>query len=115
MRIGAQVSVAGGVNKAFDRAEELGADSIQIFALSPRQWKTAAPPDEVLEAFQRLARSEGIIPALESAHALAWVMRVAGTAALPTGSTVLVTLSGRGDKDVAQVRDILRVGKATPR
>ena len=63
---------------------------------------------EVLEAFQRLARTEGIIPALESAHALAWVMASAGTEDLPSGSTVLVNLSGRGDKDVAQVRDIFR-------
>jgi tryptophan synthase beta chain len=64
--------------------------------------------DEVLAAFQLLARSEGIIPALESAHALAWVMREAGGPELPAGSTVLLNLSGRGDKDVAQVRDILR-------
>jgi tryptophan synthase beta chain len=48
----------------------------------------------------RLARSEGILPAIESAHALAWVIRAAGTADLPSDSTVLVTLSGRGDKDV---------------
>ncbi len=66
-----------------------------------------ADDDEVLEAFTRLARSEGILPALESAHALAWVFREAGGDRLPTGSTVLVTLSGRGDKDVAQVRDLL--------
>ena len=62
----------------------------------------------MLEAFQRLARTEGIIPALESAHAIAWVIANAGTEALPAGSTVLVNLSGRGDKDVAQVRDMLR-------
>ncbi len=51
--------------------------------------------------------TEGIIPALEPAHALAWVAREAGRE-IPAGSTVLVTLSGRGDKDVAQVRDLLR-------
>ncbi|HEY2331496.1 MAG TPA: tryptophan synthase subunit beta [Acidimicrobiales bacterium] len=62
--------------------------------------------DEVLAAFQLLARTEGIIPALESAHAIAWVVREAGKA-IPTGSSVLVNLSGRGDKDVAQVLDIL--------
>jgi tryptophan synthase beta chain len=65
-----------------------------------------AEDDEVLGAFSLLARTEGIIPALESAHALAWVVREAGHD-LPAGSTVLVTLSGRGDKDVAQVRDLL--------
>jgi tryptophan synthase beta chain len=56
---------------------------------------------EAVAAAVRLARTEGILPALESAHALAWVMGAAGTPALPGGSTVLVTLSGRGDKDVA--------------
>ena len=54
---------------------------------------------EALEAFQRLSRSEGIIPALESSHALAWVFSHA--ADIPAGSRVLVNLSGRGDKDLA--------------
>jgi len=62
----------------------------------------------VLDAFQLLARTEGILPALESAHALAWVVAAAGSGDLAPGTTVLVNLSGRGDKDVAQVRDILR-------
>jgi tryptophan synthase beta chain len=61
---------------------------------------------EVLDAFQLLSRTEGIIPALESAHAIAWVSREAGKE-IPEGSTVLLNLSGRGDKDVAQVREIL--------
>ncbi len=67
-----------------------------------------ADDHHVLEAFQALARLEGIIPALESAHGIAWVMARAGHDDLPAGSTVLVNLSGRGDKDVAQVRDLLR-------
>jgi tryptophan synthase beta chain len=57
--------------------------------------------EQAIAAAVRLARTEGILPAIESAHALAWVIDAAGTAALPSGSTVLVTLSGRGDKDVA--------------
>jgi tryptophan synthase beta chain len=61
--------------------------------------------DEVLEAFQLLSRSEGIIPALESAHAIAWVTK---NAADLQGQTVLVNLSGRGDKDVEQVQEILQ-------
>jgi tryptophan synthase beta chain len=74
---------------------------------------TTANDAEVLEAFRLLSHTEGIIPALESAHAIAWVARSAGTDALPAGSTVLVTLSGRGDKDVAQVREIFgRTGDA---
>ena len=60
--------------------------------------------DEVINAFQVLSRTEGIIPALEPAHALAWVIREAPALA---GRTVLVNLSGRGDKDVAQMMDIL--------
>jgi len=71
-----------------------------------------ADDQEVLAAFRLLAELEGIIPALEPAHALAWVVREAGRA-IPAGATVLVTLSGRGDKDVAQVRDLLRSGAAT--
>jgi tryptophan synthase beta chain len=64
----------------------------------------AVTDDEVLAAFELLSRSEGIIPALESAHALAWVARERAELA---GRTVLVNLSGRGDKDVAQVQEIL--------
>jgi tryptophan synthase beta chain len=60
--------------------------------------------DEVIEAFQLLARTEGIIAALESAHALAWVSRARDELA---GRVVLLNLSGRGDKDVAQMMDIL--------
>jgi tryptophan synthase beta chain len=67
----------------------------------------AADDAEVLDAFAVLARTEGIIPALEPAHAVAWVIRAAGSDELPTGSTVLITLSGRGDKDVAQVAELL--------
>jgi tryptophan synthase beta chain len=59
-----------------------------------------ANDDEAVAAAVRLARTEGIMPALESAHAVAWIIRAAGTTELPAGSTVLVTLSGRGDKDV---------------
>lgn len=66
-----------------------------------------ATDEEVLAALQRLASREGIIPALESAHALAWVFRSAGDE-IPAGSRVVVNLSGRGDKDVAQVLSILR-------
>ncbi|MFN0027765.1 MAG: tryptophan synthase subunit beta [Acidimicrobiales bacterium] len=60
--------------------------------------------DEVLDAFQLLARTEGIIAALESAHAVAWVSRERAALA---GQTVVLNLSGRGDKDVAQVQAIL--------
>jgi tryptophan synthase beta chain len=60
--------------------------------------------DEVIAGFQLLARTEGIIPALECAHALAWISREAPNM---QGQTVLMNLSGRGDKDVAQMMEIL--------
>ena len=56
---------------------------------------------EALEGFKTLARREGILPALESAHAIAYAMRLAKT--LGPSATVLVNLSGRGDKDVQTV------------
>lgn len=59
---------------------------------------------EVIEAFQVLSHTEGIIPALEPAHAIAWLLREAPTM---QGKTVLINLSGRGDKDVAQMMDVL--------
>jgi tryptophan synthase beta chain len=66
-----------------------------------------AADDEVLDALGLLARTEGIIPALEPAHALAWVVRAARSGEIPAGSVVLVTLSGRGDKDAEQVMRLL--------
>jgi len=61
--------------------------------------------DEALAAFQKLAKSEGIIPALESSHALAQALKMAEKA---TEETIyLVNLSGRGDKDLAHVHAIL--------
>ncbi|WP_249350093.1 tryptophan synthase subunit beta [Microbispora sp. H10836] len=63
--------------------------------------------EEAAGAAVRLARTEGIVPALESAHALAWVIRAAGDGELPAGSTVLMTLSGRGDKDVSTLKELL--------
>jgi tryptophan synthase beta chain len=85
----------------------LGPEHAHLAAIGRAEY-TLANDAEVLDAFRLLSQTEGIIPALESAHAVAWVARAAGTDALPSGSTVLITLSGRGDKDVAQVRDILR-------
>jgi tryptophan synthase beta chain len=57
--------------------------------------------DEALEAFHILARTEGIIPALESAHAIAYAVRLARS--LPGGKSIIVNLSGRGDKDLNTV------------
>jgi len=63
--------------------------------------------DEALEAFQRLTRLEGIIPALESSHAIAHVIKLAPT--LPREQIIVVCLSGRGDKDIHTVADAMGV------
>lgn len=65
----------------------------------------AVTDEEALNAFQLLARKEGIIPALESAHALAHAMNMAEEA--EDGSIIVLNLSGRGDKDLAHVHSIL--------
>jgi tryptophan synthase beta chain len=60
---------------------------------------------DALAAFQALGRLEGIVPALESAHAIAWLLENAGR--WDAEAPLLVSLSGRGDKDVAQVSELL--------
>jgi tryptophan synthase beta chain len=67
----------------------------------------AASDQEALEAFQTLARLEGMLPALEPAHALAHLAKLAP--GLAGGSLVVVCLSGRGDKDVFEVARLLGV------
>ncbi|MEP7057582.1 MAG: tryptophan synthase subunit beta, partial [Caldimonas sp.] len=59
---------------------------------------------EALAAFHRLCRTEGIIPALESSHAVAYAMKLAPT--LGSDQHLLVNLSGRGDKDIGTVADL---------
>lgn len=76
-------------------------------AQSGRAEYVSIADDEVLNALQLLSELEGIIPALETAHAVAWLTRACGTS-IERGATVLLNLSGRGDKDVAQVRAMLR-------
>ena len=59
-----------------------------------------ATDDEALAAFDTLAHTEGILPALESSHALAWVLREGKRGGIPRETRVVVNLSGRGDKDL---------------
>ncbi len=61
----------------------------------------AITDEEAVQAFEYLSRTEGIIPAIESSHALAYVMKVAPT--MPKDKIIVVTVSGRGDKDVAAI------------
>ena len=67
------------------------------------QYETCSDTD-ALNAFKTLSRVEGIIPALESAHAVAYAIKLAAT--LPKDATILVNLSGRGDKDVEYVANL---------
>jgi len=62
---------------------------------------------EALEAFHYLCRTEGILPALESSHAIAYAMKLAKT--MKTDQSILVNLSGRGDKDIGTVADLAGV------
>jgi tryptophan synthase beta chain len=80
---------------------------------SGRAEYTAITDEEALDAFLYLSRMEGIIPALESAHAVATVRKLAPQ--LPPEAIVIVNLSGRGDKDAPQVRDLLRARDSGPR
>ena len=63
--------------------------------------------EEALDGFQMLSKLEGIIPALESAHAIADALRIAPT--MRPDQIILVNLSGRGDKDIFSVADVLGV------
>ncbi|MEV6631754.1 tryptophan synthase subunit beta [Actinoplanes sp. NPDC051470] len=61
---------------------------------------------DVVAAVHRLARAEGIICALESAHAVAWLINAVAAGEIPAGACVLVTVSGRGDKDMATLMEL---------
>jgi tryptophan synthase beta chain len=70
---------------------------------SQRAQYVAVSDDDALQAFHHLCRDEGIIPALESAHAVAYAMKIAPS--MPKDAIILVNLSGRGDKDMHTVAD----------
>jgi tryptophan synthase beta chain len=101
-----QVAEAHSISAGLDYPG-VGPEHAQLSGLGRAQYVTATD-EEVLVAVRRLAEREGIICALESAHAVAWVLRAAGTPELPAGSTVLLTLSGRGDKDMNQLMEGLK-------
>ncbi len=81
----------------------IGPEHSHLAAIGRARYETVTD-DEVVAAFELLSRTEGIIPALEPAHALAWVSRDRQELA---GQSVLLNLSGRGDKDVDQMMDRL--------
>ena len=63
MRIGAHVSASGGVDRAIDRAQEIGAEAIQIFASSPRAWAFKPISEDHVLAFREKSEATGIAPA----------------------------------------------------
>jgi len=83
----------------------IGPEHAHLAAIGRAEYPCATD-DEALAGFQLLAEMEGIVPALEPSHAIGWLAREVGRS-VPTGSTVLVTLSGRGDKDAMQVAEML--------
>jgi len=69
----------------------------------------AVTDDEALDAFVYLSRLEGVIPALETAHAVAYVRKLAPT--MHRDSILVLNVSGRGDKDAPQARELLAARK----
>jgi tryptophan synthase beta chain len=69
----------------------------------------SASDEEALQAFQILSQTEGIIPALESSHAIAYLLKLAPE--MSANQTIICNLSGRGDKDVSQVQELLAADK----
>ncbi len=80
----------------------VGPEHAHLHATGRARYETVVDA-EALAAFNALCRREGIIPALESCHAVAWVVKNAGS--IPKGSQVVVCLSGRGDKDLGIIEE----------
>ncbi|MFG1603222.1 tryptophan synthase subunit beta [Actinoplanes sp. NPDC049265] len=82
----------------------VGPEHAWLAGTGQARYVTAGDAD-VVAAVHRLARAEGIICALESAHAVAWLVNAVATGEIRRGATVLLTLSGRGDKDMATLME----------
>ena len=88
----------------------VGPEHANLAALGRTRYESVTD-DEALAAFHALSEKEGIIPALESAHAVAWVLREAPRR---PGATIVIGLSGRGDKDVPTVARLEGAAAGTP-
>ncbi|WP_285748027.1 tryptophan synthase subunit beta [Lentzea sp. NBRC 105346] len=99
-----QVTEAHSISAGLDYPG-IGPEHAHLADLGRARYVTANDK-EVLAAVRKLAASEGILCALESAHAVAWVLRAAASGEIEPGSTVLLTLSGRGDKDMATLMEL---------
>jgi tryptophan synthase beta chain len=98
-----QIALTHSISAGLDYAA-VGPEHTRLRELE-RAFYTYATDDEALEAFQTLSRLEGILPALESSHAVAEAVKRA--AEMPKDSVLIVNLSGRGDKDLDTVLDVL--------
>jgi tryptophan synthase beta chain len=98
-----QVTEAHSISAGLDYPG-VGPEHSQLASIGRARYESVTDA-QVVDAFTLLSRTEGIIPALEPAHALAWVSAAREDLA---GLTVLVNLSGRGDKDVGQMMDVLK-------
>ena len=98
-----QIELTHSVSAGLDYAA-IGPEHAHLQSIGRVEY-TYATDDEALAAFKELAYSEGIIPALESAHAMAYISKVAGD--LPKDYIIIANLSGRGDKDVEQASKYL--------
>jgi tryptophan synthase beta chain len=101
-----QVTAAHSVSAGLDYPG-VGPEHAYLAAAGRAEYHTVTDA-EAIAAVELCARAEGILPALESAHALAWTARAARTGGLPAGATVLITLSGRGDKDAVSLKELTR-------
>ena len=94
-----------GITPSYDREKarfQLNADYMQaVLRAGAVPVILPVTDDEAVEAFEVLSRTEGIIPAIESAHAVAYAMKLAPT--MPKDAVIVINISGRGDKDVAQI------------
>jgi tryptophan synthase beta chain len=100
-----QIALTHSISAGLDYAA-VGPEHAQLHD-EERAFYTSASDEEALAAFQLLARQEGIIPALESAHAIAEAVKLAPT--MRPDQILLVNLSGRGDKDIFTVAEVLGV------
>lgn len=105
---GGQISTTHSVSAGLDYTA-IGPEHAYLHDIGRIEY-TSANDEEALEAFQLLARLEGVIPALESSHAIAELVKVAPT--MKKDQIIIANLSGRGDKDVHTVSELIKEVKA---
>ncbi len=100
---GGQIALTHSISAGLDYAS-IGPEHAFLRSINRTEYVSATDA-EALEAFQILSKTEGIIPALESSHAVAHVLKIAPE--MSGAQTIIVNLSGRGDKDVNQVQEMI--------